>query len=286
MKYLSYILLAIVIVFTLTSALGNPKDNTKTITLQCTAKNAGSADLNHSAEIIRQRLKQYGLDNISISVPGNGQLTVVVPENINTSEIEGLLTSRGDISFYETYGHEEITRFFKADDELFKLLNLPVGQKASDPRIGCCSPENSGKVDEYLKTIKPVGNSLFRWSSGPGKNGLCLFALKVDNNGKALMGRSDIDSVKLVRSLEPGNWKIQIRLKSAAAGIFAEATRINLHKSIVIAIDGKVYSWPTVQNVIEGGSIEITGDFTENEVKTFPVLFNSEQLPVGFRLSK
>jgi len=41
-----------------------------------------------------------------------------------------------------------------------------------------------------------------------------------------------------------------------------------------------------VRSVIEGGEIEVTGNFSAKEVSYFPALFNSAQLLVGFKLIK
>jgi len=94
--------------------------------------------------------------------------------------------------------------------------------------------------------------------------------------------RSDIESVGIVK--ESDNTKIQIKLKSEAAGFFADATRNNLNKAIAIVIDEKVYSFPVVRDPIESGNIEVTGKFAEREVGYFPALFNSDQLPVTFKV--
>jgi hypothetical protein len=41
-----------------------------------------------------------------------------------------------------------------------------------------------------------------------------------------------------------------------------------------------------VLDAIEGGEIEVTGDFTEKEAKFFPVIFNTEPLPLSFKIVK
>jgi len=108
--------------------------------------------------------------------------------------------------------------------------------------------------------------------------------LKTDKEGNPLLMRSDIESVKIATMKDSQDTKIQIKLKPSAISVFADATKSNLNKVIAIVIDDQVYSWPVVRNVIEGGEIEVSGSFTEKEVNYFPVLFNSEQLPLSFKL--
>jgi preprotein translocase subunit SecD len=75
-------------------------------------------------------------------------------------------------------------------------------------------------------------------------------------------------------------------LKPSAAGIFAEATKINLDKAIAIVIDDQVFYWPVVRNVIEGGKLEVTGNLSEKDVNYFLALVNTDILPLSFTLVK
>jgi preprotein translocase subunit SecD len=100
------------------------------------------------------------------------------------------------------------------------------------------------------------------------------------------MTRSDLETVKIAQTTDMEGVKIQIKLKPGAAAIFAEATRNNINKCIAVVIDDKVASWPRVQDAIEGGEIEVTGDFTGKEAAYFPVIFNTDQLPLSFKILK
>jgi hypothetical protein len=287
MKSIIYLIISIIISLTLTSAVQKNPDKTKSITLQAIGKSVGPTTLKHSADIISARLKLYGLNSFEIKVlPDKGELLLHLPDKTSISEIEGLITLKGDVAFYETYDRNEILGLFGSDNKLFKLLSPIQEQKPSDPRLGCSLNENRNKVDEYLLSYKSAGNSKLAWGSESKKSGYCLFALKTDADGKALLVRSDFDSVKIVKSKDSEEVKIQIRIKPAAIGIFAEATKNNLNKAIAIVIDDCVYSWPVVKSTIDKGEIEVTGSFDEKEAGYLPVIFNSEQLPSGFKILK
>jgi preprotein translocase subunit SecD len=280
-----YLIISIIISLTLTSAVQKNTEQTKSITLQATGKSVGSTTLKHSADIISARLKLYGLSSFEVKVLSDkGELILLLPDKISISEIEGLITLKGEVAFYETFERNEIAGLFGSDNQLFKLLSTIQEQKPSDPRLGCSLSENRNKVDEYLLSCKSAGNCKFVWGSESKKSGYCLFALKTEVGGKALLERSDLDSVKIVKSKDSEERKIQIRLKPAATGIFAEATKNNLNKAIAIVIDDCVYSWPVVKSTIYKGEIEVTGSFDEKEAAYLPVIFNSEQLPSGFKI--
>jgi preprotein translocase subunit SecD len=287
MKNILYLIFAVIVSITLTSAVLRTTGSTKSITLQPTVNNSDPAALNKSAEIIKARLKLFGIVSSEVKVTsGNGQLQVLVPDNTDVSGIEGLFTLKGAISFYETYTHSEIADLLKSDNQLFRLLNQDQQKAPYDPRVGCTTDADHKKADEYLLAMSPVKKCKLIWGSESKKSGNCLFALKTSENGSPLLRRSDIDSVTIAKTHDMQDIKIQIKLGKAGAKIFAEATRNNIHKSIAVVFDDRVNSWPVVQDAIEGGKIEVTGDFNENEAKFFPVIFNTAEMPLSFKIIK
>jgi preprotein translocase subunit SecD len=281
MKSFIYLLISLVISITLTSSAQKKTESTKTIILQSTGKNTGSEILKQSGDIISSRLKLFGLSSFEVNISADkGQIKVQLPENTDMSEIEGLITARGELSFYETYTHSEIADLFKPDNGLLKFLGNLQEEKPSDPRVGCAGTQNRKEADEYIRSSAHVRNCKLFWGFESEKSGYCLFALKTDDAGRPLLARTDVKSVKIVAGKDTKDVKIQIKLKPAAISVFADATKKNLNRAIAIVIDEKVYSWPVVKSVIEGGEIEVTGSFTLKEVNYFPAIFNSEQLPL------
>ena len=287
MKSFLYFIIPIIIFVTLSSAGQQTSGGNKSVTLQAVDNHIGQGSLQQSADIISIRLKNSGISSFEVKVlTEKRQLKIILPDKTDIPEIEGLLTSKGELAFYETYTHDEITNLLKSDNQLFMLLNRDQDQKSSDPRVGCTISENMKKTDDYLRSAAAVKNCKLFWGFESEKSGFCLFALKTNNEGNPLLVRSEVESVKIVMGKDNQDAKIQIKLKQSAIGIFATATKNNLNKAIAIVIDDRVYSWPVVRSVIEGGEIEVTGSFSAKEVSYFPALFNSAQLPVGFKLIK
>ena len=280
MKSLVSIIICVIISLTLTSAVQKSSDSTRSITLQANSKNISNESLKKSADIISSRLKLYGIGSAEVKIlTDKGQVKISLPDKTNVTEIEGLITSKGELAFYETFTHNEIVSILKPENQLFKLLNSSLEKSDSDPRVGCSITKNKEKTDQLLRTSTPVRNCKFFWGYESKKSEYCLFACKTNAEGNPLITRDDIESVKIVTGKDTTDNKIQIKLKPASSGIFADATKNNLNRVIAIVIDDKVYSWPVVRNVIEGGEIEVTGNFTEREAKFFPALFNSEPAP-------
>jgi preprotein translocase subunit SecD len=283
MKSIKYFFICVMLLLTLSSTAFRTPGGTKVAILQATGK-SDATTLKQSAGIISDRLKLFGLNSFEVTVSAeSGQIKINMPDNTELSEIEGLLTSRGEISFYESYDHAEVSEMFKKDNQLFMVISNDQEQASSSPVIGCVK-ENPEKAEAYLKSLPPVRNCRLLWGSEKEKSGYCLFALKTGEDGKALLVRSDIESVKFITSGTDN--MIHIRLKPGASEIFSRATAGNIGKSIVIVIDDKVYSWPVVRDVIKGGEIEVSGSFRASEVRFFPDIFNTDPLPLSFKLIK
>ncbi len=286
MKSFLFLIIAIVISLTLTSGVQKNSGDIN-VTLQASGKNISQALLKQSEDVISARLKVFGLNSSVIkTVADKGQILITLPAKTDLSKIEGLLTSKGELSFYETYTHAEILNMFKPEDELFRLLSGGSDKiTAADPRVGCTNNDNKIKTEEYLRSAAPVNSCKLLWGKSE-KSGYCLFALKTNQDGKPLMIRSDIESIKISAGNDPQDLRIQIKLNSSAAKVFAYATEKDMNKSIAIVIDDQVYAWPVVKSAIKNGEIEVTGSFTKNEVNYLPAVFNSPQLPLDFKLLK
>ena len=68
-------------------------------------------------------------------------------------------------------------------------------------------------------------------------------------------------------------------MNGEGAGIWARMTGDNIGKQIAVVLDGMVYSYPTVNGKIEGGSSEISGKFTLEEAEDLANVLKSGKLP-------
>ncbi len=290
MKRIIYFILMSFICCTL--SIGNifSQNKTKIILLRPVNNNINHAALTQSATIISARLKVYGIEKPDIfAVAEKNQIKVQIPDNYTLSEIEGLLTLKGDLAFYETYNRKEVSELLKGDNQLFRMLNSDPGITPLDARIGCIKAENRSQTDAYLKSIKNPDRCKFIWSYfgfSSDESLRCLFALKTSSEGKPLLSRSDIETVEAQPSNDGRSFNISIIFKKSAIGLWADATRKNMNRSIAITLDSYVYSYPTVKSVIEKGVSEINGNLTQKDVNYFLALVNNEPLSISLELVK
>lgn len=77
---------------------------------------------------------------------------------------------------------------------------------------------------------------------------------------------------------------ILISFNSEGAGLFERLTEKNVGKPLAVFLDNELISMPTVQEPIAGGTAQITGNFTYQEVKKIVSLFNAGALPAPIGL--
>ena len=72
---------------------------------------------------------------------------------------------------------------------------------------------------------------------------------------------------------------VNMSMNNDGARRWAQLTKQNIGRSIAIVLDGYVYSAPTVQNEITGGSSVITGSFTPDQTKDLANVLRSGKMP-------
>jgi preprotein translocase subunit SecD len=279
MKTIINFFIVSIIATILTSGIINNPENKKTVLLQATNKNASVALLEESSKIISGRLKSYGLASFDCNIiKEKAQIEIRFPGNPEIKEIEGLLMSKGDLSFYETGIPYGLNDYLKNDQRF----------NPREARIGCAASENPdmiAKVQEYLKAKKLISKYKLLWGVKDDKSQICLYALKT-NDGKPVMGRSDIETVSASQDKNSQSFLIGIKFKQSSASTWENATRENLNKPIAIVLDDKVLYDPVVRTVIQNGLCEISGNMSEKDVKYFLSIASNGQIPLNFELIK
>ena len=287
MKTIIYLIIACLFCLTLSYSCQKSSDGKKGVILQTTDTKVSSQLLTQSAKIIANRLKTYGVESFDINIHADkGQIEVQMPDTVNLSEIEGLLKSKGELAFYETYNREEISDLLKNNTHLFELLKNVITLSPSDPRIGCATSENRILVEDYLKSNNLISNCRFLWRSKPYHESFtCLYALKINETGKSLFDRTNVETARAIIGKDSQTNMIEIKFGPSSVKVWADATRNNIGKSIAIVIDNQVIDAPVVNSAIENGECTISGNFTHKEVNYFVALVN-EKLPLSFNLLK
>ncbi|MCB9360294.1 MAG: protein translocase subunit SecDF [Flavobacteriales bacterium] len=160
------------------------------------------------------------------------------------------------------------------------------------PIVGYVAIKDTAKVNAYMamKEVKALfpPRIKFLWTAKPyddeGKF-LQLLAIKVDNReGKAVLEGDVIIDASQQFDQFSGSPRIDMAMNGEGANKWKHITADNIGKSVVIALDNLVYSFPTVQGEISGGQSNITGNFDIEEAKLIANILKAGKLPAPARI--
>ena len=114
----------------------------------------------------------------------------------------------------------------------------------------------------------------------PNQNIFELVAIKATSrDGKAPLDGGVVTDARVQYGNTGGNPEVSMSMNAEGANIWARMTKDNIGKQIAIVLDGMVYSYPTVNGEIAGGSSQITGNFTLEEAEDLANVLKSGKLP-------
>ena len=116
-------------------------------------------------------------------------------------------------------------------------------------------------------------------SDGDGADLYYLYAIRVtERDGRAPL-EGDVITDASDAFDQYGRPCVNMKMNIDGSRRWANLTKLNVKRSIAIVLDDNVYSAPTVQNEITGGSSEITGSFTTEETKDLANVLQSGKMP-------
>ncbi len=178
---------------------------------------------------------------------------------------------------------------YRSENPFFRYLQPPSGQiNGNLPVMGYASDTDTSRINNMLKDerIKPLlpSDLKFAWTFKAlegNESVYTLLALRPNprNDSSSLDGgvitnaRQDFD--------QRNQPVVSMDMNQRGTKDWARITAANVGKSVAITLDGKVYSYPTVEEEIRGGSSRISGSFTIDEAKDLATVLKAGQLPVG-----
>ena len=173
------------------------------------------------------------------------------------------------------------------------LSRLQLAQGAYGCVVGFASKRDMADIDELLaspeaKEVLPSDLRL-KWGvkgmgEGAGANIYELYAIKVtERNGRAPL-EGDVVTDANDTYDQRGMPCVSMKMNVDGARRWAALTKANLKRSVAIVLDDNVYSAPTVQSEITGGSSEITGHFTAEDTRDLANVLKSGKMPAPAKI--
>ncbi|MBC8048033.1 MAG: protein translocase subunit SecDF [Fimbriimonadaceae bacterium] len=177
---------------------------------------------------------------------------------------------------------------------LAKVLTMP---QSAGSILGYVNKADTAQLMDYLRKeevrsvfpsniIFMLGAEVFIDPTNKEKTDLYeLYAVKPKLESDEPLLEGDIIR-NAAQTYDQTNGRVQVTMsmKSDGAKQWARITEENIGKSIAIVLDNRVYSAPTVNDKISGGSSVISGNFDVNEAQTLANILETGKLPVPSRI--
>jgi len=271
------------------------------------ATNSSDATAQHIADIYSLRLEEFGLNKKHFSVTVEKNIVIVQVDSVDFSEhVMALLSTKGVVSFSETYFCSEIVTYFYEADSILRGMNKEQIAEISgregfsykdaiildiesdfclhSPVIAYAAPDDTAAISACLRhvNIKFPSDLRMLWTMKREKysdNELyALVAVKYFKDTPNISGGIVSSNVK---ASDWGGFEIFLSMDEETSFQWKKMTGYNIGRSIAILFDDKVVMYPNVHSEIENGQIAISADFDETTAKMYAAIFSSKPLPLS-----
>ena len=208
-----------------------------------------------------------------------------VTDSLSNDSIDSTLAATEDLGDWES---EKIT-INKPFTQYFAEPYFAMGG-ASGSIVGTVSRNDTASVNYMLDKFKDSfpADVRFKWGfKGVDEREIYyqLFALRGDGSkrGPALDG-DVVVSARADAGARGSAWEVSMQMNSSGSSRWATITGSEKGRAIAIVLDGYVYSAPNVNDKIEGGRSQITGNFTPEEAKDLENTLKSGKMKAGVRI--
>jgi len=199
--------------------------------------------IDRSIEVIRKRVDETGVRELSMQRQGNNRILLQVPGVSSTDDIKRLIGQTAKLSFH--YAMPELG--------YNRSVKVPYGTKLLPLRDG------ESRIYDDERGLSKGRRRFVAVKSLPAMHGDMLLDARA--------------------SMQDGKHVVSFKLTSAGARVFANITKSNVNKAIAIVLDNEVLSVPVVRVPILNGMGVITGDFTGKSANELAVLLRAGALP-------
>ena len=172
----------------------------------------------------------------------------------------------------------------KKENPLFSMLQPTGAQRGC--MVGIAQARDTAEISALLssetaKQIFPADLSLKWGVKSMDKAGKVfeLYAIRTTGtNGRAPL-EGDVVTEAKDDFDQYGNPVVSMKMNTEGARKWAALTEANVNHCVAIVLDNLVYSAPNVMNKIDGGSTQISGNFTTTETKDLANVLQSGKMP-------
>jgi len=280
--------------------------------------------IDRAFSVLRARIDKFGVVQPNIQqLEQEGRILVELPGVKDHERVKRLLQSTAQLEFWETTNVQELQVFLSnvnsvitaekdaenptsllTDSLNLDSLNTGAGnpfyelmgvQYAFGARLGVVSIEDTAKVNTIMDRSDirallagDLRNTKFLWSAKSlvvdGEEvGLEYVAIKSNRDDVPQLG-GDVIVDANTQIDATGSVNVSMRMNAEGAKQWKKLTENNIDRQVAIVLDGYVYSFPTVNDVIPNGSSSISGNFTIEEGEDLSNILKAGKLPAPAKI--
>ena len=244
--------------------------------------------IDNSFKVLSRRIDRFGVTqpNIQKVAGGTGRILIELPGVKEPERVRKLLQGTASLEFWPTlYSNEVYAQLLEADQVIAKsittdttvtlnpLTSILKLENTSYARLGVAHYSDTAKINSYLSMpeVKKVlqKNLAPMWSAKPTEGNdqyFELVAIRKDSKEAPLNGEA-VENARAQISNNGSDAEVSMSMTREGARAWARLTGDNVKRQVAIVLDGLVYSYPNVNEKIEGGNSSITGNFTPEEAQ-------------------
>lgn len=151
--------------------------------------------------------------------------------------------------------------------------------------------QQSAKLDfrfvvEDADPAAPGNNLVFSYEQKDPISDEIISVRELVVKDRVVMSGVLVQDARVVYSQTTGQPYVTVDFNSAGSEIFAKITSKNVGKSLAIILDGKVQSYPRINEPIYGGSAQISGNFSNQEAADLALVLRSGSLPTSLIINE
>ncbi|MDO4971849.1 MAG: protein translocase subunit SecDF [Bacteroidales bacterium] len=155
----------------------------------------------------------------------------------------------------------EAKKVADADFDITKALQIT----GNGCVVGYAKEKDKAAIDSAIARYGVIRNDLkLCWDVKAQENGfVALIALKTVNGRPSMTGDVVVDADTRFEQLK--GMAVTMKMNDEGARQWSRLTGANIGRQVAVVLDDVVYSYPNVNQQIDGGDTEITGNFSQEE---------------------
>lgn len=263
------------------------KYNTKDQEIETLVKNEIKNLLHNAFEIIRTRIDHFGINQANIQkISNSGRIQIELPGVNQPKRIKKLLQTSARLEFWEVNHPNEFNNYLSQ----ILCFNSKINNNIY-PGIVAINLKDTAYISKIIHSKQFINSlpihlkkSKFLWSSKPinNTNKLILYAVHGNQKGRAYIEGSIKDAS--IKFDQMNRISVSMEMNEEGTKKWKNLTYKNQGDYIAIVLDNLVYTVPYVNETINTGNSQISGNFSKDEAEDLVEVLKSGKLPASAKI--